>query len=268
MAISVVQSTSGGANAPGNASQATSNFAGSCTSGDWIIFGVRWAPSPTISSITDTLGTVYNLAVGAAATIAIAIYYGQLTASGTNALTVNWSANASFRWIYASQVSGLASSSPLDITDSTSAINQSDLQSNPLTTSQDEEIIFCYGTHNASLTYTAGTDFTLLDGSIPAAVPGTPEGGAQYRITSSALSSYTAHMTASTTANTYRLLTASFKGAAAGGQPTMRRWGGTPFVGGQGMKGGSASGNGRMWGRRNSGVVVPRHWLGDEQKAA
>lgn len=216
MAITVVQSTSGGANSPGTASQVTSNFGASCTSGNWIVFGVRWAPGPTISSVTDTLGTTYSSAVAESATIAIAIYYGKLASSGTNAVTVNWSANATFRWVYATEVSGLAASSPLDITDTSTGTNQSDLASNALTTAQAEEIVFCYGTHNASLTYTAGTNYTLLDGSIPAAVPATPEGGAQYRITSSALSASVAHMTASTTANTYRLLTAAFKGAATG----------------------------------------------------
>lgn len=54
---------------------------------------------------------------------------------------------------------------------------------------------------------------------------------------------------------------------AAAGQPTMRRWGGTPFLGGQGtgQQGGAAQG-GRMWGRRRSGIVVPARCL--EQEAA
>lgn len=46
----------------------------------------------------------------------------------------------------------------------------------------------------------------------------------------------------------------------SGGQPTMRRWGGVPFVGGQGVNQSSRHGSGRMWARRDSGVIVPR-WL-------
>lgn len=47
-------------------------------------------------------------------------------------------------------------------------------------------------------------------------------------------------------------------GVAPTGQPTSRRWGGVPFVGGQGMLGKSSTGSGRMWGRARSGLIVPR----------
>ncbi len=48
------------------------------------------------------------------------------------------------------------------------------------------------------------------------------------------------------------------KEAAGGGagQPTMRRWGATPYVGGHGINAGG--GGGRMWGRRQSGLIVPK----------
>lgn len=51
----------------------------------------------------------------------------------------------------------------------------------------------------------------------------------------------------------------SFKAAAAGatGQPTMRRWGGTPYVGGHGI---GTKGKGRMWGRTRSGLIIPRRF--------
>lgn len=42
----------------------------------------------------------------------------------------------------------------------------------------------------------------------------------------------------------------------ADGQPTMRRWGGVPYVGGQGI-GQKGGGGGRAWGRRRSGIFVP-----------
>lgn len=45
--------------------------------------------------------------------------------------------------------------------------------------------------------------------------------------------------------------------AAAGGQPTMRRWGGTEFMGGQGI---GNKGKGRMWGRSTVGLYVPRRF--------
>lgn len=45
--------------------------------------------------------------------------------------------------------------------------------------------------------------------------------------------------------------------AAAGGQPTMRRWGGVPHMGGQSS---GRHGSGRMWGRTRSGLMVPRRF--------
>jgi hypothetical protein len=43
--------------------------------------------------------------------------------------------------------------------------------------------------------------------------------------------------------------------APAAGQPTMRRWGGVPAMGGTNI---GNKGTGRMWGRTRSGIIVPR----------
>lgn len=47
--------------------------------------------------------------------------------------------------------------------------------------------------------------------------------------------------------------------AAATGHPTMRRWGGVPYLGGQGI-GQKGGGRGRMWGQHRSGLIVPRRF--------
>src|SRR4029079_15460520 len=62
-----------------------------------------------------------------------------------------------------------------------------------------------------------------------------------------------------TTSIGYAVMIASFKAAATAGQPTTRRWGGVPFMGGQGVagKGWGGSGGGRMWGRTRTGLIVP-----------
>ena len=44
---------------------------------------------------------------------------------------------------------------------------------------------------------------------------------------------------------------------SATGQPTMRRWGGVPYMGGQGI---GNKGKGRMWGKTRSGVIVPKRY--------
>lgn len=47
---------------------------------------------------------------------------------------------------------------------------------------------------------------------------------------------------------------------SSGGQPLLRRFGATPFVGGQGVNPGARPGSGRMWGRTRSGLVVPKRF--------
>lgn len=53
----------------------------------------------------------------------------------------------------------------------------------------------------------------------------------------------------------------AYDDTGAAGQPTMRRWGGVPFMGGQGIgQKGSAGNSGRAWGRRKSGIIVPQRY--------
>lgn len=48
--------------------------------------------------------------------------------------------------------------------------------------------------------------------------------------------------------------------AVSTGQPTMRRWGGTPYLGGGQGIGQKGGGGGRAWGRRKSGIFVPQRF--------
>jgi len=56
-------------------------------------------------------------------------------------------------------------------------------------------------------------------------------------------------------------------GGGAAGHPTMRRWGGTPAVGGQGVND-AGTGGGKMWGRSRSGRIVIPRWLQDQERQA
>ena len=57
------------------------------------------------------------------------------------------------------------------------------------------------------------------------------------------------------------IYTASFKPAvAATGQPTVKRFGGVPFMGGTGGRGVWKSANDKVWARRRSGIVVPQRF--------
>lgn len=56
----------------------------------------------------------------------------------------------------------------------------------------------------------------------------------------------------------------AFGGGGPAGQPTMKRFGGTPHMGVGGLKGGFGGG---AWGRTKDHVIIPR-WLADERQAA
>jgi hypothetical protein len=58
---------------------------------------------------------------------------------------------------------------------------------------------------------------------------------------------------------------AAMSGGAPAGQPTGRRWGGVPHMGGHGYMGKGYSG--RMWGHSRSGRVIVPAWISDRKAA-
>jgi hypothetical protein len=219
MAIARVQTTVGGGDGSQGTSLATSNFGSSCTSGNYIIVCVRNGTSgDELTGVTDTLGTSYSEAIkDSGQDPSLYIYYGKLTSSGTNAVTGAFGVSANYAFVYAIEVSGLAASSALDATNANTGSGVTDLTSGAFSTAQADEYVLLLASQNNLYTYTVGADFTLVDGSIPTN-PG-DFGGIEERITSSTLSSYTAHITSSGSGS-YVVLVATFKGAASGSTPS------------------------------------------------
>lgn len=218
MAITRVQVKTGGGDSDQGTSISTGNFGSSVTSGNTIIVFIRQSTDTVTGVPTDTLFTTYTLAKKQAGpgNNTMYIYYGVLASSGTNAVAVPFSVT-NYAWVYAIEVSGL-SATPLDQADGKTGTipGGGDCVTNAITTTQDDEYVVLGVSEDAFGTYTAGTDFSLVDGTIPTNAANF--GGVEERITSSALSSYVAHITSvSGAGNGYFLAFATFKGAAGGG---------------------------------------------------
>lgn len=212
MAISRVQFAVGG----GDASQGTSvgaTFGSNVTAGSLIVVGIRNETLPT--GISDSLGTSYSVAVTDDGTLAgvvrMRMYYGIAPSSGANTVTLTFSAT-NYVFVAAVEVSGITGTSPLDATGQISGGATADVTIAGISTVQADEYVCMMASANTFVTYTAGTDFTLVDGTIP--TNSNNFGGVQEYITSGTLSSYTAHFTPNASVAPIAVL-ATFKGGEA-----------------------------------------------------
>ena len=103
-------------------------YTGAQSAGDLNVVVVGWNDaSTTVSSVTDTIGNTYTLAVGPTVQpgpaggggLSQSIYYAKNIASATangNAVTVRFSAGAAFPDVRILEYGGLSTTSPLDVT--------------------------------------------------------------------------------------------------------------------------------------------------------
>lgn len=131
-----------------------------------IIVTQNWVgtSSDTTTAPTDTLGSTYTavkyLAAGGGAPTQAKVWYGIApTGGGANTVQANWSSAQTFRGLMITEVSGAATSSPLDQTNAQLSTGAS-LSSQTVTTTQDNELIYGavvdYNTNSGG--FTAGTN--------------------------------------------------------------------------------------------------------------
>ncbi len=153
------------------------------------------------------------------------------------------------------------SATPSDQENGTSTPAQPTVQPGSITPSEDGCLVMVGCGVFSTAVATIASPYTTPSGLGLAGAGGSSWGGTfAYNIQTTA----TATNPVCTSGNTDSIVAviASFKSAGGGGgggadQPTMRRWGGVPFMGGQGV-GNAGSGSGRMWGRTRDGLIVPR----------
>lgn len=222
MAIVRVQVIKGGG--PGTSSlPVTALFGSSVTSGNTVIVIARNGNVGASFSVTDTFGSTYtNIATYSAADPNMAIWYAVMGSSGSNTISLNLTggSGSDYTWVYAIEVSGL-SATPFDTGNiKHAAAATTDLTTDAFSTAQASEYVVVGVSQSNLATYSAGTDFTLVDGTIESAAGGHNFGGVEEYITSGTLSSYSAHITSNDTASD-TIAWAAFKAAAAGGDVLM-----------------------------------------------
>ncbi len=198
------------------------------TSGNLNIIAVGWNDTTsTVSSVTDSRGNAYALAIGPTTGTGLrqSIYYAKNIAAGSNTVTVTFNQAAAYVDIEALEYSGLDTSNPLD-TAAGAAGSGTSANSGSATTSSATDLIFGAGmtsTHFAA----AGTGFTSR-------IITNPDGDIAEDKTVNSMGSYNAAATA--TSSNWVMQMAAFRASGgSGGNPA-------PTVGGISPTSGTTAG--------------------------
>jgi hypothetical protein len=135
------------------------------TTGNLIIVTAGW-PNGGTASVTDSNGNSYATAVGPTTNGLISqIWYAANIVGGTNAVTVNFDTSYN-DMVSIFEYSGIATSSPFDVTHSNTGSNSS-LDTGSVTTTQANELIFASAYGNSSGPLTAGPNYSLVQYYVP-----------------------------------------------------------------------------------------------------
>ena len=179
------------------------------TAGDLNVVAVMWLDTTsTVSSVTDSKGNAYALAVGPSKATGLtqSIYYAKNIGTGSNTVTVTFNQTASKPNITVLEYSGLDTANPLDVTASASSSGTT-ANSGSATTTSANELIVGAGNSSSGLT-AAGPGFSsrMINGL----------GISEDRIVGST-GSYNA--TATMTSGSWVMQMATFRGSGQGSPP-------------------------------------------------
>jgi hypothetical protein len=135
-------------------------YASTQVAGDLNVVTVGWGDTTSsISSVTDTRGNTYTLAVGPTTNTGLqqSVYYAKNIASGSNTVTVKFNQAASYPDVRILEYSGLNTSTPLDGKAAASGSGTT-ANSGAATTTSANELIFGAGTTGTAFT-AAGSGF-------------------------------------------------------------------------------------------------------------
>ena len=136
-------------------------YPGAQTAGDLNIVAVGWNDTTsTVSSVTDSQGNTYQLAIGPTrgTNLSQSIYYAPNIKGGSNTVTVNFNQAAAYVDVRVLEYSGLSTTSPLDVKAGAAGSGTS-ASSGSATTTSANELIFGAGMTVGSFG-AAGTGFT------------------------------------------------------------------------------------------------------------
>ena len=169
--ISFVQATSGPSRIQASSSSIAVTYPRSQIARDLNVVVVGWRDTTSsITSVTDTHGNVYSLAVGPTSNTGLqqSIYFAKNIAGGSNKLTVKFNQKASYPDVRILEYSGLSTTNPLDAK-AAAAGNGTTANSGPASTTSANELIFGAGTTGTAFS-AAGPGFvsrvTDVEGNI------------------------------------------------------------------------------------------------------
>lgn len=196
-------------NTGGSAPAAT--FVSSVTSGNTVLCFIRLASLGSApSSVTDTQSNSYSLLKSATSADPNVYCYGAFNVNGGSSFTVTANgAGSGYTYSYCVEYSGVSGTSP-DATDNGTGSGVTDLVSSGITTTDATDLIVAFASQSNFATYTAGADYTLVNGSITSA------GGFEEYAPGATKSGYVTHLTSNIT-NQYALVVIALKGTSGGG---------------------------------------------------
>lgn len=223
MPIAYVQSTSVDSGAVLSAALA---FVSNNAAGNLLAVAMRVGSSTvTIVSVVDTNLNTYTAAREQLQTTdghKAHIWSAPNSGAGANTVTVTLSGVATLRWAI-HEYSGLDTVAPVDQLASAEADGTTAPSSGATpTTTVADELLFGTGTASGNPTWTAGASYTLRE--VPSGKIATED-----RIVA-ATGTYTADFSLDVANNCTAAIVTFAAPSAATGQPTMRRWGGVPFL--------------------------------------
>lgn len=168
----------------------------------------------TMSSVSDGTNTYSLVSSNNSQSPSMFLYRAKNVSAGTFTITATFGAAEFYKTCLAVEYRNSDQTEPNDVTGNDNAAGAaSDLTSDAFSTSDAQEVVVMIGGEQVCSTMTAGTDFTMVDGEVGTLTCGS-KGlmGFEERITSSTLSSYTAHMT-SDASTPFTTALGSFKAA-------------------------------------------------------
>jgi hypothetical protein len=127
-----------------SASSLVAAYSSAQTAGNLNVVTVMWGDTTrTVSSVTDTKGNAYALAVGPtkATGLTSAIYYGKNIAGGSNTVTVTFNGTAAYPNLNVLEYSGLDATNPLDVSAAATGSGTAANSGSATTTSASELIV-------------------------------------------------------------------------------------------------------------------------------
>jgi hypothetical protein len=173
-------------------------ISGGSVAGNLIVVIAR-SSSALATGVTDSLGTTYG-----SAKISISVGDPYLTvfsavapSTGANTVEVTYASEQAYRWLYVIEYASSVAGTWAYETGATGRTSSTtDMATSAISTAGAGVLVAGATQATTGCTYSAGSSFTLLS----TAIGGGTYGGTEEYITSGALSSFTAHITSSTTA--------------------------------------------------------------------